>query len=52
MGGILLILEAVVLYCADYASLLVSVLGSIAGLGLTGVACVASNENRTVHLGK
>lgn len=52
IGGVLLVLEAVFLHNAKRLSDLAFVLGFVAGLCLTGVACVASNENRTFHLSK
>ena len=51
-GGLLLVTEAVVLWVAKRASNHVFGLGAIAGLLLTGVACVASNEDLPVHLGE
>ena len=50
VGGLLLAIEAVVLYLAKRMSTLVFWLGLIAGLALTGVAVVASNEDLTVHM--
>jgi hypothetical membrane protein len=51
-GGLLLVLEALVLYLPKRASGHVFVLGVIAGVCLTGVACVAVNEDFTVHMGE
>lgn len=50
VGGIILLVEAVVLYTAKRISTLGFWLGIIAGFNLTGVAVVASNENRNIHL--
>lgn len=52
VGGILLAVEAVFLHNAKRISQLGYTFGVIAGVALTGVACVASNENLTIHLGK
>lgn len=52
VGGLLLVVESVVLHTAKRSSDWVFVLGIIAGLGLTGVAAVASNENLPLHLGE
>ncbi len=49
VGGLLLAIEAVVLYLAKRLSTLGFWLGMIAGFALTGVAVVASNEELTVH---
>ncbi len=51
-GGILLFIEAIILYWSKWTSSLEYYLGMIAGLLLTGVAVVAVNENLTVHLSK
>ncbi len=51
LGGALLVIEAVMLHTANRLSTLGYWLGMIAGLCLTGVAVVASNEDLTVHLG-
>ena len=51
LGGLLLAVEAVVLWIPMMISTLVFAVGLIAGLALTGVAVVASNENLPVHLG-
>lgn len=51
MGGILLAVESVVLWLPKIISTLVFALGFIAGLALTGVAVIASNEDLPVHLG-
>lgn len=52
VGGLLLVVEAVVLHTAKRSSDWVFVLGVIAGLGLTGVAAVASNEDLPLHMGE
>lgn len=52
VGGLLLVIEAVMLHFAERSSKHVFALGIIAGLSLTGVACVASNEDLPVHLGE
>lgn len=52
VGGLLLVIEAVVLHTAKRSSDFVFSLGIIAGLCLTGVAVVASNEDLPLHLGE
>lgn len=52
VGGLLLVVEAAVLWVAKRASNHVFGLGVVAGVLLTGVACVASNEDLPVHLCK
>ena len=51
-GGILLVVEGVFLHNAKRLSRLGFIFGVIAGIGLVGVACVASNEDLPLHLGK
>ena len=52
VGGLLLVIESTVLRAADRISTITFYAGVLAGLCLTGVAVVASNENLPVHLGK
>lgn len=51
VGGLLLMIEAVMLHNAKLLSTVGYWLGLIAGFCLTGVAVVASNEYRNIHLG-
>ena len=51
VGGLLLMVEALVLHTAERSSNAVYYLGLIAGACLTGVATVASNEDLPLHLG-
>lgn len=50
VGGLLLMIEALVLHTAERSSNAVYYLGLIAGACLTGVAAVASNEDLPLHL--
>ena len=52
VGGILLVIEAITLHNAKRISQHGFIIGVIAGVCLTGVACVASNEDLTIHMGK
>lgn len=52
VGGLLLMIEGVMLHGAKRNSTLVLVLSLITGASLTGVAVVASNEDLPVHLGR
>lgn len=51
-GGLLLMLEAVVLYLPQRITRLEFILGLVAGFCLTGVSVVASNENLDIHMGE
>lgn len=52
LGAVLMEVEAIALYAAKKTSHLTFVLGAVAALGLGVVACVAANENNTVHTSK
>lgn len=51
-GGLLLVVEAVVLHTANRASNTAATLGGIAGFLLTGVATVSVDDDLTLHLSK
>ena len=52
VGGLFLVLEAVVLWVAKRISTLVFSLGFLAGFALSFVAVVASNEESSIHYGQ
>ena len=52
VGGLLLVVEAVVLHTASRVSNTAAWLGGIAGFLLTGVAVVSADDDITLHLSK